>query len=88
MTVFGLSSHFGIRRIYPERAPYQLVAPGKAFFVNDIEPVVEGPNAESATETLKVFATRVPTSFDVLEMPNLNEPGVRNRRGLLAPWPS
>jgi hypothetical protein len=75
VTVFALSSHFGIRRIYPERAPYQLVAPGKEFFVNNIEPTVEDPGAESATEILKVLATRVPTSFDVLEMPNLNEPG-------------
>ncbi|MDE0428743.1 MAG: caspase family protein [Caldilineaceae bacterium] len=74
VTVFSLSSHFGIRRVFPERAPYQLVAPGKAFFVNDIEPAVEAPGAESATEILKVFATRVPTSFDVLEMPDLNEP--------------
>ena len=73
VSVFNLSSHFGIRRIYPERAPYQLVAPGKAFFVNNIEPVVADLGAESATEILKVFATRVPTSFDVLEMPNLNE---------------
>ena len=75
VTVFGLTSDFGIRRIYPERAPYQLVAPGKGFFINNVEPPVDDPNAESATEILKVFATRVPTSFDVLEMPNLNEPG-------------
>ena len=74
VTLFNLSSEFGIRRIYPERAPYQLIAPGKEFFVNNIEPVVVDPDAESATEILKVFATRVPTSFDVLEMPNLNEP--------------
>ena len=75
VTVFSLSADFGIRRMYPERAPYQLVAPGKEFFVNNIEPLVEDPGAESATEILKVFATRVPTSFDVLEMPSLNEPG-------------
>ena len=88
VTVFALSSHFGIRRIYPERAPYQLVAPGKDFFVNNIEPVVEDTGAEFATEILKVFATRVPTSFDVLEMPNLNEPGGTEQTRPLAPWPN
>ena len=75
VTAFSLSARFGIQRIYPERAPYQLVAPGKAFFVNNIEPSVKEPGAESETEIFKVFATRVPTSFDVLEMPELNEPG-------------
>ena len=85
VTVFALSSHFGIRRIYPERAPYQLVAPGKEFFVNNIEPVVEDTGAEFATEILKVFATRVPTSFDVLEMPNLNEPSVSEQTRAFGP---
>ena len=75
VTVFALSSNYGIRRVYPERAPYQLVSPGKAFFVNNIEPVVMDPGAESETEIYKVFATRVPTSFDVLELQELNEPG-------------
>ncbi|MDE0465265.1 MAG: caspase family protein [Caldilineaceae bacterium] len=74
VTVFSLSARFGVRRIYPERAPYQLVAPGKAFFVNNIEPSVKEPGAESEAEIFKVFATRVPTSFDVLELPELNEP--------------
>ena len=74
VTAFSLSAQFGIRRIYPERAPYQLVAPGKAFFIHNIEPTVKEPGAESETAVFKVFATRVPTSFDVLEMPELNEP--------------
>ncbi len=74
VTTFSLSARFGIRRIYPERAPYQLVAPGKSFFVNNIEPAVNDAGAESEKEIFKVFATRVPTSFDVLEMPELNEP--------------
>ena len=74
VTAFSLSAQFGIRRIFPDRAPYQLVAPGKEFFINNIEPVVKDPGKESETEIFKVFATRVPTSFDVLEMPELNEP--------------
>ena len=54
VTAFSLSAQFGIRRIYPERAPYQLVAPGKAFFVNNIEPTVKEPGAEFETEIFKV----------------------------------
>ena len=62
------------------------MAPGKEFFVNNIEPTVEDPGAESATEILKVLATRVPTSFDVLEMPNLNEPGETEQTRAFGPW--
>ena len=85
VTVFNLSSQFGVRRIYPERAPYQLVAPGKEFFINGIAPEVDDPDAASTTETLKVFATRVPTSFDVLELPDLNEPDTTERSRAFGP---
>lgn len=74
VTVLNLSAHFGVYRIYPERAPNQRVAPGKDFFISGIEPEVDDPYAESTTEILKVFATRDPMSFDVLEMSDLNEP--------------
>ncbi len=85
VTVFNLSAHFGIHRVYPERAPYQLVVPGKGFFIRDIEPGVDDPYAESSIEILKVFATRVPTSFDVLEMPNLNEPDTTDKTRAFGP---
>lgn len=73
VTVFNLSAQFGIRRIYPERAPCQLVAAGKEFFISNIE-TATAPDAEAPVEILKVFATRAPTSFDALEMPELNKP--------------
>ena len=73
-SVFNLSANFGIFRLYPETAPYATVAGGKAIQLVGLEPEVNNPFASRSTEIIKVFATRQPIDFDVLQMPELNEP--------------
>ncbi len=74
VSVFNLNADYGIQRIYPPRAPHATVAPGSKFDIQGIEPKVNNPFVAKSREILKVFVTRVPMSFDVLEMTKLNEP--------------
>ena len=74
LSVFNLSANFGIFRLYPETAPYATVAGGKEIQLAGLEPEVNNPFASRSTEIIKVFATRQPIDFDVLQMPELNEP--------------
>jgi hypothetical protein len=73
ISLFYLSSNYGISRIAPDRAPHHTVAPGGSFFVDDLEPESHNPFVTKTREIFKVFATRDPQSFDVLELPELNE---------------
>jgi hypothetical protein len=74
ISVFNLSANFGIFRLYPEMAPYATVAGGKEIQLFDLEPEIANPYLSRSTEIIKVFATRQPIEFDVLQMPELNEP--------------
>ena len=81
LAVFNLDADFGITRIYPPHAVNQKVAPGASVVIDPIVPCIRGPYQGRAVETIKVIATRVATSFDVLQLPKLGdgspEAGVR-----------
>ncbi len=74
VAVFNLSSNFGIHRIYPPHAPHQTVVPGAAFHIPRLRPEIHHPSLPAATEVIKVFASTVPMDFDVLQLPDLNQP--------------
>lgn len=74
LTVFNLNANYGIRRISPARASHHTVAAGQKVDIQSISPRINNPFATRSREILKVFATRSPISFDVLEMEMLNEP--------------
>jgi hypothetical protein len=74
ITVFNLDANYGIRRISPARASHHTVAAGEKVEIKNISPRIHNPFATRSREILKVFATRAPLSFDVLEMEMLNEP--------------
>src|SRR5690606_8370479 len=73
LAVLNLDADFGIRRIYPPQAVNQKVEAGGSVVIDQITPRLSGPQDGRAVETLKVFATRMPTSFDVLQLPKLHE---------------
>lgn len=81
LAVFNLDADYGITRIYPPHAVNQKVAPGGNVVIDPIVPQLRGPYRGRAVETIKVIATRVATSFDVLQLPKLGdgnpEAGVR-----------
>ncbi|MBX3001579.1 MAG: caspase family protein [Caldilineaceae bacterium] len=74
LTVFNLNANYGIRRVSPARASHHTVAAGQKVDIPSISPRVNNPFASRSREILKVFVTRAPLSFDVLEMEMLNEP--------------
>ncbi len=74
VAVFNLSSNFGVHRIYPPHAPHQTVVPGATFHIPRLKPEIHNPYLPAATEIVKVFASTVPMDFDVLQLPDLNEP--------------
>ena len=74
VSIFNLDANFGIQRISPSRASHHTLAPGKNIPIQGIAPRVNNPFITQSREILKVFATRAPMSFDVLEMEKLNEP--------------
>jgi pimeloyl-ACP methyl ester carboxylesterase len=79
ISLFNLSSNYGIFRISPDRAPHHTVAAGGSFFVDALEPEIHNPFVTQTREVFKVFATREPQSFDVLELPELNQPQERGK---------
>ncbi|MBI1293426.1 hypothetical protein GC175_00525 [bacterium] len=74
VSIFNLDANFGIARISPSRATHHTLAPGKSIPIQGIAPTVNNPFITQSREILKIFATRSPTSFDVLEMEELNKP--------------
>ncbi len=73
LAVLNLDADFGIRRIYPAQAVNQKVEAGGSVVIDQITPRLSGPQDGRAVETLKVIATQMPTSFDVLQLPKLHE---------------
>ena len=73
LAMLNLDADFGISRIYPTQAINQKVEAGGHVVIDQITPRLSGPQAGRAVETLKVIATRTPTSFDVLQLPKLHE---------------
>ena len=73
LAVLNLDADFGISRIYPTHAINQKVEAGGSVVIDQITPRLSGPLTGRAVETLKVIATRAPTSFDVLHLPKLHE---------------
>ncbi|RME65653.1 MAG: hypothetical protein D6790_01550, partial [Caldilineae bacterium] len=53
---------------------YQKVEAGGAFFVNRLRPRINNPFVGRSPAIFKVFVTRQPMDFDVLQMEDLNEP--------------
>jgi hypothetical protein len=73
LAVLNLDADFGISRIYPTHAINQKVEAGGSVVIDQITPRLSGPQPGRAVETLKVIATRMPLSFDVLQLPKLHE---------------
>jgi hypothetical protein len=73
LALLNLDADFGIRRIYPMHAINQKVEAQGSVVIDQIVPRLSGPLANRAVETLKVIATRMPVSFDVLQLPKLEE---------------
>jgi hypothetical protein len=77
VTVFNLSANYGIARLYPRQAVNQKIAPGREDFIPGLAPQINNPFATQSREIFKIFATKIPMSFDVLELTELNEPDTR-----------
>jgi hypothetical protein len=73
LAVLNLDADYGIRRIYPAHAINQKVEAGGSVVIDQITPRLSGPQPGRAVEILKVIATRMPVSFDVLQLPKLHE---------------
>ena len=74
VSIFDLNPDFGIKRLYPRNTANQKVAAGKDFFVPNIRYPVSNPFLGRTQAIFKVFVTRQPMSFDVLQKEDLNEP--------------
>ncbi|MBI3958059.1 MAG: caspase family protein [Chloroflexi bacterium] len=74
VSIFDLNPDFGIKRLYPRNTANQKVAAGKDFFIPNIRYPVSNPFLGRTQAIFKVFVTRQPMSFDVLQMEDLNEP--------------
>ncbi|RIK45636.1 MAG: hypothetical protein DCC57_16360, partial [Chloroflexi bacterium] len=77
ITVLNLDADYGITRIYPARAGYHLLQPQSSAVLEPLEPRVTGLGRTQSRQTLKVMATRVPLSFDVLQLPKLAQGDAR-----------
>lgn len=77
IAVLSLDSDYGITRIFPARTSYHLVPPQGSAVLEPLEPRVTGLGRTQSRETLKVMAARLPTSFDVLQLPKLTQGDVR-----------
>lgn len=73
LAVFNLDADFGITRIYPSHAVNQKVEGRGSVVIDQIAPRLSGAQPGRALETLKVIATRMPMSFDVLQLPKLHD---------------
>lgn len=73
LALFNLDADYGITRIYPTHAVNQKVAPGASVIIDPIVPRLAGPDPTRCREILKVIATRVPTTLDVLQLPKLEQ---------------
>lgn len=73
LAVLNLDADFGISRLYPVHAVNEKVEAGGSVVIDQITPRLSGPQPGRAVETIKVIATRMPVSFDVLQLPKLHE---------------
>lgn len=73
IAVLHLDPDYGISRVYPARTGYQLVQAQGSVVLEPLELRVAGLGHSRSREILKVIATRVPTSFDVLQLPKLTQ---------------
>lgn len=74
VSIFDLNPDFGIKRLYPRNAANQKVEAGKEFFIPNIRYPISNPYITRAQAIFKVFVTRQPMSFDVLQKEDLNQP--------------
>jgi hypothetical protein len=74
VSVLDLNPDFGIKRLYPRNSSYQKVAAGGELFEPNIRYPINNPFAGRSQAAFKVFVTRQPMSFDVLQLEDLNEP--------------
>jgi hypothetical protein len=73
LALFNLDAEYGVSRIYPSHAVNQKVEAQTQVVIDAITPRLSGPQPDRAVEILKVIATRAPMSFDVLQLPKLEE---------------
>lgn len=76
VSVLDLNPDFGIKRLYPRSQPYAKIAPGNKIFEPNIRYPISNPFVTRSQATFKVFVTREPLSFDVLQLEDLNEPSL------------
>jgi hypothetical protein len=77
LAILALDADFGITRVYPLRAPYQLVQPHDAATLESFAPKITGAGRMRGRTVLKVMASSTPTVFDVLQLPKLGQGGAR-----------
>ncbi len=73
LAMLNLDADYGITRVYPAHAVNQKVEARGSVVIDQIAPRLGGPQNGHAVESLKVVATRMPMSFDVLQLPKLQE---------------
>ena len=73
LALFNLDPEYGVNRIYPVHAVNQKVEGRGQAVIDALAPRLSGAQPDRAVEILKVIATRVPMSFDVLHLPKLEE---------------
>lgn len=78
LAAFDLDPAYAITRIYPTRAAYQKVAAHASVTVKLLERTLDAEAQSRHVRGIKVVATRSPASFDVLQMPRLNEGDFRS----------
>jgi len=74
VSIFDLNPDFGIKRLYPRNTANQRVDPGRDFFIPNIRYPISNPYLPRAQAIFKIFVTRQPMSFDVLQKEDLNQP--------------
>lgn len=77
MAVFNLTPKHGVYRIQPATRSFDKVAGGEAVYIPGIELDPESVTGVESKEIFKVFASREPLSFDVLQLPELDEGDAR-----------
>jgi len=75
--LLNLDENFGISRYYPRQAPHATIAPGKEIAI-PAQLELNNTRLTKGKEIFKLFATTDPVSFDVLQMPELNQGDIHN----------
>lgn len=73
VTILHLTADFAIRRVFPDRGYTEKLAPGYKTQTIGVSTTGAATQERLAHESVKIFITTTPVSFDALQLPPLNQ---------------